>query len=191
MCMCYVCACKCKCTHMSMDSYYLQLYLPREAEQRSWWGSGMRLRCPHTSSEYLSLLDTGGNTHTHTWIQTTLLLSVTMSVSLTGDLMSPLVCISCRFMNYSGISDVINAHSVCADGFLCMLHINVWVYFGTCNCRCDRGSIGEGLCWWARAVGVQCCFGQDWTLETHRARIRPQQRILNTTDINISKRHWW
>lgn len=55
-----------------------------------------------------------------------------MSVSLTGDLMIPLICISrVRFLNYSGVPDVINAHTVCADEFLCMLHTNVRVYFGT------------------------------------------------------------
>lgn len=69
-----------------------------------------------------------------------------MAVSLTGDLTSLLICISCGLFLSASVPDVIDAHSGCANEFLCMTDMNVWVYFGTCYCRCEGGSIGEGVC---------------------------------------------
>ena len=53
------------------NPYSARLYPPREAEQRSWCGSGDAARCPHTGSVCLLPLDSGeGKIPTHTHKQT-------------------------------------------------------------------------------------------------------------------------
>lgn len=133
------------CTCMSIGSYYLHLYLPSEAEQRGWWGSGKIQHYPHTCSECLSLLDTGGNTHTYVFYMCS-----------------------------------------CSYGWC----INLWVYIGACYCTYDGGSIGGGVCGWARGAGVWWCFRQDWALETqHMDKVITEYN--NKIGINMLNSWWW
>lgn len=159
-----------KCTCTAVGSYYLQMHGPSDAEQRSWWGSGKILQCPHTSSECLSLLDTGGK-HTHTHMKTTYTIGLWGYVCLSDQGLEPSYLHIFSLINYLGVPDVLKytLHhvSVCAhEQILSMLYMYVWTHIWAGYCRCDGGSICESVCWWAESVEVHCWCGQDRALQT-------------------------
>lgn len=59
-----VCVCMC----LSINPYCPKVCLPREVEQRTWWGSSRDAGCPHTGSKCLWLTNPVGKTKTHTHV---------------------------------------------------------------------------------------------------------------------------